>query len=72
MTALPISPSVLVNRIVLEEGDTTTPHLAKVAKLRADLLEAAKDKQAEAAALAPDEPPPPLDLDTGAIVDLLA
>jgi len=72
MTALAISPAVLINRIVLDEGDSTTPHLAKVASLRADLIEAAMDEQARKAALAPDEPPPPLDLDNGAIIDLLA
>lgn len=70
MSALGISPAVMINRLVLREGDSTTPHLAKVAKLRMDLATAAQEEQARQAQLNPDAKPIPLD--AGAVVDLLA
>jgi hypothetical protein len=71
MSGLGISPSVMVNRIVLREGDTTTPHLAKVAKMRADLMAAADAEQARAALLSPTGQADPVLIDSGAVVDRL-
>jgi hypothetical protein len=71
MSGLGISPSVMVNRIVLREGDTSTPHLAKVAKLRADLMAAADAEQAKAALLSPTGQAEPILIDSGAVVDRL-
>jgi hypothetical protein len=71
MSGLGISPSVMVNRIVLREGDTTTPHLAKVAKLRADLMAAADSEQNKAAMLSPTGQAEPVLIDSGAVVDRL-
>ncbi|QQR36892.1 hypothetical protein JI749_04470 [Devosia oryziradicis] len=71
MSGLGISPSVMVNRIVLREGDTSTPHLAKVAKLRADLMAAADAEQAKAALLSPTGQAEPVLIDSGAVVDRL-
>ena len=71
MSGLGISPSVMVNRIVLREGDTTTPHLAKVAKLRADLMVAADAEQSRAAMLSPTGQAEPVLIDSGAVVDRL-
>jgi hypothetical protein len=45
MSSLTVSPAVMINRIIHREGDSATPHLAKVAKLRMDLMVEA-DKQA--------------------------
>jgi len=70
MSALGISPAVMINRLVLREGDSTTPHLAKVAKLRMDLATAAQEEQARQAQLNPDAKP--ILVDAGAVVDLLA
>lgn len=71
MSALGISPAVMINRIVLREGDATTPHLAKVAKLRMDLATALNEEQAKAANLSPTgEAPAPI-IDSGAVVDRL-
>lgn len=71
MSGLGISPSVMINRIVLREGDTSTPHLAKVAKLSADLMAAANAEQAKAAMLSPTGEAEPVVIDTGAVVDRL-
>lgn len=70
MSALGISPAVMINRLVLNEGDSHTPHLAKVAKLRMDLATAAQEEQTRQTQLDPDAKPQPLD--AGAVVDLLA
>ena len=71
MSALGISPAVMINRIVLREGDVSTPHLAKVAKLRADLMTAAQAEQAKAAMLSPTGEAEPVVIDSGAVVDKL-
>ena len=71
MSALGISPSVMINRIVAREGDVGTPHLAKVAKLRADLMAAASEEQAKAALLSPTGEAEPVLIDSGAVVDRL-
>ena len=71
MSGLGISPSVMINRIVLREGDTSTPHLAKVAKLSADLMAAANAEQAKAAMLSPTGEVEPVVIDSGAVVDRL-
>ena len=71
MSGLGISPSVMINRIVLREGDTSTPHLAKVAKLSADLMAAADAEQAKAAMLSPTGEAEPVVIDSGAVVDRL-
>lgn len=71
MSALGIGPAVMINRIVLREGDTTTPHLAKVAKLRMDLAKAADAEAVKQTQLNPDAEPTPLDLLSGAEVDRL-
>jgi hypothetical protein len=71
MSGLGISPSVMINRIVLREGDTSTPHLAKVAKLSADLMAAANAEQAKAAMLSPTGEAEPVVIDSGAVVDRL-
>jgi hypothetical protein len=62
---------VMINRIVLREGDTSTPHLAKVAKLSADLMAAADAEQAKAAMLSPTGEAEPVVIDSGAVVDRL-
>ena len=71
MSALGVSPAVMINRIVLREGDASTPHLAKVAKLRADLMTAANNEQAKAAMLSPTGEAEPVAIDSGAVVDRL-
>jgi hypothetical protein len=71
MSALGVSPAVMVNRIIAREGDVATPHLAKVAKMRADLMAAAHDEQAKAAMLSPTGEADPVVIDSGAIVDKL-
>lgn len=71
MSALGINPAVMINRIVMREGDTATPHLAKVAKLRADLMAAADTEQAKAAMLSPTGEAEPVVIDSGAVVDRL-
>ena len=71
MSGLAIGPSVMINRIVAREGDTTTPHLAKVAKLRADLMAAADVEQSRAAMLSPSGEADPVIIDSGAVVDRL-
>jgi hypothetical protein len=71
MSALGINPAVMVNRIVAREGDTATPHLAKVAKLRADMMAAADAEQAKAALLSPTGEAEPIVIDSGAVVDRL-
>lgn len=71
MSALGISPAVMINRIVMRQGDTATPHLAKVAKLRMDLAMAVNEEQAKAANLSPTgEAEAPL-VDSGTAVDRL-
>lgn len=71
MSTLGISPAVMINRLVLQEGDTTTPHLAKVARLRMDLATAVNEAQAKAANLSPSGAAPPPVVDFGAVVDKL-
>lgn len=71
MSALGISPAVMINRIVAREGNTATPHLAKVAKLRADLMAAADAEQAKAALISPTGEAVPVVIDSGAVVDRL-
>ena len=71
MSALGVSPAVMINRIVLREGDVATPHLAKVAKMRADLMVAADKEQAKAAMLSPTGEAEPVLIDSGAVVDKL-
>ncbi len=71
MSALAVNPAVMINRIVLREGDVSTPHLAKVAKLRADLMVAADKEQAKAAMLSPTGEAEPVVIDSGAVVDKL-
>ena len=71
MSGLGISPSVMINRIVLREGDTSTPHPANVAKLSADLMAAANAEQAKAAMLSPTGEAEPVVIDSGAVVDRL-
>ena len=71
MSALATHPVVMINRIVLREADSTTPHLAKVAKLRMDLMAKAEAEEARAAMLSPTGEAEPLNLDSGAVVDRL-
>ena len=71
MSALGIGPAVMINRIVHRESDTSTPHLAKVAKLSADLRAAAHAEQAKTAMLSPTGEAEPVVIDTGAVVDRL-
>ena len=71
MSAPGISPSVMINRLVLQDGDSTTPHLAKVAKLRMDLMTAADREQVKAENRSPSGEVAPLDLTSGAVVDKL-
>jgi hypothetical protein len=71
MSALGVSPAVMVNRIILREGDASTPHLAKVAKMRADLMAAADKEQTRQAMLSPTGEAEPVLIDSGAVVDKL-
>lgn len=71
MSALGINPAVMVNRIIVREADVSTPHLAKVAKMRADLMAAADAEQARAAMLSPTGEAEPVAIDSGAVVDRL-
>ena len=71
MSGLGISPSVMINRIVAREGNAATPHLAKVAKLRADMMAAASQEQARDALISPTGEADPVVIDTGAVVDRL-
>jgi hypothetical protein len=71
MSALGVNPAVMVNRIIAREGDVATPHLAKVAKMRADLMAAADKQQVQAAMLSPTGEAEPVVIDSGAVVDKL-
>ncbi|WP_316356901.1 hypothetical protein [Devosia sp.] len=71
MSALGISPAVMINRIVHREGDVATPHLAKVAKLRADLMTAAAGEQNRQAMRSPTGEAEAPVIDSGAVVDRL-
>ncbi|WP_156460424.1 hypothetical protein [Devosia sp. Root635] len=71
MSALGIGPAVMVNRLVHREGDSTTPHLAKVAKLRMDLMVAADKEEAQQALFKPADEVEPTLIDSGAVVDRL-
>ncbi|KRA44738.1 hypothetical protein ASD80_06245 [Devosia sp. Root635] len=61
----------MVNRLVHREGDSTTPHLAKVAKLRMDLMVAADKEEAQQALFKPADEVEPTLIDSGAVVDRL-
>lgn len=70
-TALGISPSVMINRMVDRSGTPLAASLTKVAELRMDLMNAMDDEQARAALLSPTGEADSLPLTSGAVVDRL-
>ncbi|MEO5805896.1 hypothetical protein [Devosia sp.] len=69
--AIGISPAVMVNRLVDQQGASLNTQLAKVAEMRTTLQTAAFEEAAREAMFSPTGEVEPIAIDSGAIVDRL-